>query len=166
MISILKKVVLNDILQNKVLSSTLLLLPHLSVSAYLLLDVISWFKSTTIFLKEIVALPMFYLHFWIIFLCIFLNGSFNFEFMQFFYIKKLLMPDLNGPRNDKLNRMKSWLLCISMRRWMIQNISAKFFKLWTSFRSRCELLLGPKSYVMCHMYVLPHQCLEWPNLHK
>ena len=68
MISILKKVVLNDILQNKVLSSTLLLLPHLSVSAYLLLDVISWFKSTTIFLKEIVALPMFYLHFWIIFL--------------------------------------------------------------------------------------------------
>ena len=59
MISILKKVVLNDILQNKVLSSTLLLLPHLSVSAYLLLDVISWFKSTTIFLKEIVALPMF-----------------------------------------------------------------------------------------------------------
>ena len=80
-----------------------------------------------------------------------------------FLYKRLLMPDLNGPRNDKLNRMKSWLLCI---RWMIQNIRAKFFKLWTSFRSRCELLLGPKSYVMCHMYVLPHQCLEWPNLHK
>ena len=87
MISILKKVVLNDILQNKVLSSTLLLLPHLSVSAYLLLDVISWFKSTTIFLKEIVALPMFYLHFWIIFLCIFLILNHNSQNDDLFQVK-------------------------------------------------------------------------------